>query len=90
MMALRLSSISMVLLSNSGSGPASIATNTLPFSIGAENTGGTPLQGRVDEVRIYNKALTETEIGQLYNNTSPFDGDTSAPYRADSSGGHPR
>ena len=35
--------------------------------------------GSLDDVRIYNRALDATQISQLYANTSPFDGDTTAP-----------
>jgi large repetitive protein len=47
-------------------GPTSIATNTLPLSIGAQ--GATRLfQGSIDEVRVYNRALTPGEIRRLAN-----------------------
>ena len=53
-------------------------TTTYPLIIGRHftnsNGGGGyqyPFQGKVDEIRIYNKALTESEIQQLYNLNDP-------------------
>jgi gliding motility-associated-like protein len=46
-----------------------------PLTIG--NSGNfEPFNGRLDDVRIYNRALTECEVQQLYNETS---GSTSTP-----------
>ena len=47
-------------------GPTSIGTNNLPLVIGAEPGDGAPLDGTVDDARIYNRALTTTEITNLY------------------------
>ena len=40
----------------------SIATSTGPLRIGGNSVWGEFFQGRIDEVRIYNRALTQTEI----------------------------
>jgi len=41
-----------------------------PFEIGRVNTGAQPeFNGTIDEVRIYNRALTSTEVAGLYNGT---------------------
>ena len=42
--------------------------NNAPFNIGARDNGNAEFQGKIDEVRIYNRTLTENEIDQLYNN----------------------
>ena len=36
------------------------------LKIGHENTGYNPFDGIVDEMRIYNRALSESEIQALY------------------------
>ena len=53
-------------------------TTTYPLVIGRHFTysyGGSawpyPFEGKVDEIRIYSKALTEAEIQQLYNLNNP-------------------
>jgi len=40
------------------------------FEMGRDNGKGT-LDGRLDDARIYNRALTSTEINQIYQNTEP-------------------
>jgi hypothetical protein len=56
-------------LDNSGTGSA-IGTNGVELTIGAKkNSGGAyfePFNGLMDEVRIYNRALTPSEVWQLY------------------------
>jgi hypothetical protein len=37
------------------------------FTIGKDNSGNDPVIGTFDEVRIYNRALSAAEVGQLYN-----------------------
>ncbi|WP_369410451.1 phytase [Pontibacter qinzhouensis] len=44
------------------SNPPAIATNTLPLGIGAESDGSKNLKGTLDEVRVYNIALSASEI----------------------------
>ncbi len=49
-------------------------SNALAFTVGAESDGGNPFDGKVDEVRVYNRPITENEIGQLYRLTAPTTG----------------
>ena len=46
-------------------GPASIATNNLALGIGAQPDGVSTLQGAMDDVLLYNTALTASEIAAL-------------------------
>ena len=46
-----------------GSVPSPLAGNSLPLRIGAASDGGSLFHGIIDDVRVYNHALTETEIG---------------------------
>jgi len=41
---------------------ASIATSTNPLQIGGDSIYGQYFQGTIDEVRVYNRALSQTEI----------------------------
>jgi hypothetical protein len=46
-----------------------ITTNQMPLTIGADFVGDQEFfNGKIDEVRIYNRALSDTEIGALYKN----------------------
>jgi hypothetical protein len=52
-------------LNNSGSTIS--CTNTgIKYRIGTINTGHWPFNGKIDDVRIYNRALSAGEIWQLY------------------------
>ena len=52
-------------VSNGGnSGPV---TNTVPLAIGNESDGGFSWNGAIDDLRIYDRALTQAEVTQLYN-----------------------
>ena len=42
-----------------------IATNDLPLTIGSEHTGFRSMKGGIDDVRVYNQALTAQEIQAL-------------------------
>ncbi|SFF59600.1 LamG domain-containing protein [Thermoflexibacter ruber] len=42
-----------------------IPVNSLPIQIG-RSTVGNYFIGKIDDIRIYNRALSETEIQQLY------------------------
>lgn len=42
-------------------------SNRYHFNIGSLENGGVSFKGLIDEVRIYNKALSLTEVRQLYN-----------------------
>jgi hypothetical protein len=48
-----------------GAFPTPLATS---YAIGAALGGGQALNGSIDELRIYNRMLTTTEISQLYRN----------------------
>ncbi len=39
------------------------------ITIGQDGAGGSPWVGMIDEARVYNRALSPTEISQLYNGT---------------------
>jgi len=41
--------------------------NSGPFNIGSRNNGTAPFTGTIDEVRVYNRALSVEEVKQLYN-----------------------
>ncbi len=61
----------------SRSGPSSIATTTQPLYIGDRSTVDQAFQGTIDETQIYDRALSATEIEELYNSSSSYI--TSAP-----------
>lgn len=44
-------------------------TNNLNITFGAGNAGASPLTGVLDDIRIYNKELTEKEVQHLDNST---------------------
>jgi prepilin-type N-terminal cleavage/methylation domain-containing protein len=44
-----------------------IATNTLPWTIGALPSNSGNFTGSIDDARIYNRALTAAEVTMLYN-----------------------
>ncbi|MFA9262339.1 MAG: LamG domain-containing protein, partial [Undibacterium sp.] len=51
---------------------SSVTTGSAPFRIGAGAGAGSPtayFPGKIDEVRVYNRTLTATEIQNLYNQT---------------------
>ena len=59
-------------------GPASIATNSLSLGIGADSVGDSGLDGSMDDVRLYDRALSPTEIADLAAvNTVPLASDSS-------------
>lgn len=54
---------------------SSYFNSTSPFSIGCENAGVTPAQfmdGLIDDVRIWARELSSSEITDLYNNPCTF------------------
>ena len=59
----------------SGSLPSSLTVPTSPYDIGAYGTIGSTandfFNGTIDDVRIYNRALTGNEVQMLYNYTYP-------------------
>ncbi|MBK8784602.1 MAG: tandem-95 repeat protein [Anaerolineales bacterium] len=48
-----------------------IATNNLPLTIGAQSDNSRYYQGSMDEVRVYNRALTIDEVQTLFGNHPP-------------------
>lgn len=42
-------------------------SNGIPFQIGARNSAGAFYTGKIDDVRVYNRALTAQEIKDIYN-----------------------
>jgi len=44
-----------------------VPTNTVPLHIGADSAGGHLFTGIIDEVRLYDRALTFDEIVAIYN-----------------------
>jgi uncharacterized repeat protein (TIGR01451 family) len=50
---------------NSMAGPAAIGANTLGLGIGAQSNGTNRFRGGIDDVRIYNRALSAAEVGAL-------------------------
>ncbi len=51
----------------SDGGNGSSSTNVQPVAIGNESDGGFPWSGLIDEVRIYDHALSASEVSQLYS-----------------------
>ena len=47
-------------------GAATIAHSTSSFRIGMDDNGNCPFPGSIDDVRVYNRALTAAEIASLY------------------------
>ena len=45
--------------------PAAITTNNLALGIGAQGDGVSQLQGAMDDVRVYNRALSASEVAAL-------------------------
>ncbi len=57
-------------LQSSAAKSFSIATNNLGLGIGAEDGGFRPFKGKLDEVQVYNRALSASEVRNLAN-TAP-------------------
>ena len=53
--------------SSNNVGSFTIASNPNDVGIGANGSGGDKFSGLIDDVRIYNRALTQVEITELYN-----------------------
>ena len=49
-----------------------VQTTTNPLCIGGNSPCGEYFQGRIDEVRVYNRALSQTEIQSDMNAPLPF------------------
>jgi hypothetical protein len=57
----------------SGSAESPLAGNELPLRIGADSNGEGLFSGRVDEVRVYDRALSADEIAQNHDADNPLD-----------------
>ncbi len=53
-------------------GPASIGAGAVDFGIGAHHDGTRRFRGMMDDLKIYNKALTAAEIGTLMGSGPPL------------------
>lgn len=47
--------------------------STSPINIGARVIGGSPFDGNIDDVAVWNRVLTEVEVRTLYNTRSTVD-----------------
>jgi hypothetical protein len=52
--------------SNPGSSPGNLGPNVSALTIGASNGGGSPFEGDIDEVAVYDRALSADEIFQHF------------------------
>ena len=52
----------------SGARSGNLNVNNLPLRIGRTGAPAYPFNGLIDEVRIYNRALSSAEVSDLYNN----------------------
>lgn len=50
--------------------------NAVTFNLGAESDAGNPFDGKLDEVRLYNRTMTADEVDRLYRLTTPTSVDT--------------
>jgi parallel beta-helix repeat protein len=66
-------------LAFSGSIPATIATMRTAFTIGSAGTDGSVTNGFIDEVRLYNRALSDVEVNSVYQNTFGSSTQVAAP-----------
>lgn len=72
--------LNSVLQSTTATGtiPATTTAGTSPFFIGNMSSGSVVTNGYIDEVAVYTRALSQTDIDSLYNSgsgtTYPFDG----------------
>ncbi len=57
-------------LSKSIQNPAALSNTLVDFIIGDEGDGFFQYEGKIDEIRLYNRALSEIEISSLYQETS--------------------
>jgi parallel beta-helix repeat protein len=70
----------------SGMFAGAIYDSTAPFTIGSDSTGRYSFNGKIDEVAIYNRALSSAEIKRIYK-ASSAGYDYIDPMMADSDGG---
>jgi hypothetical protein len=64
---------------NTGTFTAPIANTTNSTTLGNNNKGGDAMIGKLDDIGIWNRALTETEITTLYNAIDCIDTITKQP-----------
>lgn len=62
-----------LLTSRVGTGYDYMKANIAGFNIGSYSGGGGYYDGKIDQVSIWNKALSLIEVGELYNSGVPFD-----------------
>lgn len=48
--------------------PGTLDADAINLAVGATSNGAAPFRGRIDDVRIYNRALSQSEITALYGN----------------------
>ncbi|QQR78675.1 MAG: LamG domain-containing protein [Candidatus Moraniibacteriota bacterium] len=53
-----------------------VLSNALAFRVGAESDAGVPFDGKLDEIRVYRRALSAGEVSLLYLETHPDDPNT--------------
>jgi len=66
-------------LSKEGNESPTGGTDDHDFVIGGTGAGHTKFKGKIDELRIYNRALSEREVAELYEPEKPLDPDPSPP-----------
>ncbi len=54
-------------LVNAGTSSIRPIGNTKPLTIGTNSDGNSPFDGKIDELGVWNRALTAAEVSQLYN-----------------------
>jgi Concanavalin A-like lectin/glucanases superfamily len=59
--------VNAVLVASLGGVVGSMPNSTLPLDIGGNNVWGEWFAGRIDEVRIYNRALSQSELQTAMN-----------------------
>ncbi len=55
-------------------GPDRVSTNSLPLVLGAQEDVDNPLQGAIDDVRVYDRALAAAEVATLHSGQAPEPG----------------
>jgi len=71
-------SVSLSTVTTFGTGSSDV-NNTVPWIIGCQNASANCVNGIVDDVRIYSRSLTATEVLELYNSGAPKKNITVAP-----------
>ena len=63
---------------HNGTHPTSTSSNTNTMNIGANNTGGQPWNGNIDEFAFYDYALTSGQVTSIFNSGTPTDLDNTS------------